>query len=371
MKSPAWQEELKRYEAYLRHMGRTKHYIASSIPYLRALGERFGKPYLDLSKDEIVGWFGELAETGLRGKGLAPPSLRSVFGRVRACMRYLSDGVTPPSLRGLSPGKPKSRVGSADELPTAEELEQLAGALNAKWRAALFLTRYSGARPSECLGILRKDARLKEHDGIEYAELTFRDTKTGDTRNVPVLKPEAVAALKLWLDLGPRGEYLFPGQKRGEKPGTHLGHQAFWRALKRAGEEAKLEKKITPYILRHARANELYDKPPAIRDQAMGWKSGLMWKNYTHLRTVDVRDSLWEETEGGPEIIKRDVSRLEKMIALLAGRWILLEHVLMEVLEGRPPAAEQRQRLDSGGDQVWGALRELMGEDDAKLAGGE
>ncbi len=70
--------------------------------------------------------------------------------------------------------------------------------------------------------------------------------------------------------------------------------------MKRTAEKVGITKRIYPYLLRHTRATELATAPRAFADRLMGWKSGVMWKNYTHLATDDLRDFVLGGEEGSP-----------------------------------------------------------------------
>lgn len=211
---------------------------------------------------------------------------------VKATLRWLNDGETPRSLRGLTIGRSKPRVKSKTELLTDRELERLLKALGPQKRAIVRLLRATGARPSEVLGLRREDVDLRQHDGNgEYAELAFRDTKNGETRSVPIVDAVAVQELKDFLEIGPKTGLLFPSPVRKGEP---LQYQTLWRAMRRAGRKAGLAKRIYPYLLRHTRATELHASPQGVRDRLLGWRSPLQWRNYEHLATDDLRDFLFE-----------------------------------------------------------------------------
>ncbi len=338
-----WSDELRRYLAHLENGGRAGGYVSTAKTYLTALGKRYTpESYLALTYEELDNWFGRLRKKGLRGKPLAESSLKTAFTHARACLRWLHLQATgkletPPNILGMRHGKAESRVANPEDLLKDEDLAKLLAVLDAKWRAALLLLRWSGARPSEILGLARKDAVVKRRDGKEYAVLTFRHTKNDKPRPVPVLKPEAVEALKVWLDLGPPGELLFPSPRQPDQP---LKFRSFWKALKTAAKRAGLEKNIFPYLARHTRASELYEAPSAIRDAALGFQTPTMWKNYTHIKQAEaMRDYLWDETEGAPLVSDEATEILKEVrdqLQTLSSKDAALAEALRDILGSIP-----------------------------------
>ena len=344
----SWREELGAYLAHLENGGRASGYVANTKTYLTALGNRYTpESYLALSYDELDSWFSLLRKRGRPKKGkkarpLAESSLKTAFTHTRACLRWLhlqatGKKETPPNILGMRHGKAESRVASPEDLLTDTDLEKLLTVLDAKWRCALLLLRWSGARPSEILGCARRDAVLKTRDGKEYAVLTFRQTKNGKTRSVPVLKPEAVEALKLWRDLGPQSGLLFPSPRQPDQP---LKYRSFWKALKTAATRAGLEKNVFPYLARHTRASELYEAPSAIRDAALGFQTPTMWKNYTHLNEATaMRDYLWDETEGAPLVSDEAMEILKDVrnqLVALSSKDAAMAEALKDILGSMP-----------------------------------
>ena len=330
----SWEDELGRYGEYLRAKGTTEHYLKTAWSYLSALGEAYHPvSYLDLTQQEIIGWFAHLREEGLTGgKGLSEMSLKTVAGRVRSLFRWLNGGTTPASLRGMTIGKTRTRVRSKEELITPEEMERFLRPLDAQKKAIFRILWTTGARPSEVLHLRREDAVLKAHNGTEYAELAFRDTKTGDPRIIPLADPKALRALKDYLEIAPSEGYLFPSPV---KKGEPLGHEALWKFMKRTGERLGIKKRLYPYLLRHSRATQLATAPRAIADRLMGWKSGLMWKNYTHLATDDLRDFILGTEEESVSVGIEEARELLDRLVLQVASDPELAGKLRDALAGR------------------------------------
>lgn len=289
--------------------------------YLRALGERrldAKVSYLDLTEEDVVAYLGELREKGLKGtKGLAEDTLKNVAAHVKAISRWLNQGETPRALRRLRIGRKRPRIRAKDDLLTDGELDLLLKAMSPDKRAAFLLLRWSGARPGEILSLRGRDVRLHRENGREYAELAFRETKTDEPRTVPVVEPVALRELKDYLDVARPGpeDYLFPSPQ-ARREGEPLTYEALWRYLRRKAEAVGIRKAVFPYMMRHKRATELYKAPPGVRDKLMGWKSGLMWRNYEHLDTEPVLSYLME-TEGPSSAAMSEEEALEVLGQLL------------------------------------------------------
>ncbi len=318
-----WESEVDRYVKRLRGDLRTEGYIRNATNYLNALGNDL-KPehFLDLEGDQLTEWFLKVRDHGISGRGpIADASLNSIKAVVKACLRMLNDKVTPKSFRDITVGKNRSRVRAKADLPTDEEVSELAKALSVKNRAVCLAIRYSGGRPSEVLSLKKGDA-VPVGSGFD---LTFRETKTGDPRTVPLEGREANSALEAWFAQAPEGEYLFPSYKGGP-----LGYQSIGKAMKRAAKRLGV-KVILPYTLRHARVTDLKNAPSGLRNRLMGWKSDAMARNYEHLDTGDLR-AFVEEREGEPVTDQEELQRLADQFFALAGKLGLVLEPRVEVV---------------------------------------
>ena len=293
----SWETDLTAYEKFQRSQGRNEAALRGTVTYLRALGKKFKKPYLEISQEELLDWISKLRKKGLRGKPLSESSIATALSRVRALLRWLNDGERPPSLKGLKIGRGGSRVKRKGDLLTEEDMERILKACSHQKRTILLLLWATGARPSEVLRLRREDISFEEEGGRQYALLAFTQTKTEKPREAPLADPEALQALMDYLALAstPEKGFIFPSPYKSKK-GAPLEYQGLWLYLKRAAKEVGLSKRVYPYLFRHTKATMIYDAPPGIRDRLMGWTGGSMWKNYTHLATDDVRDWLLEQS---------------------------------------------------------------------------
>ncbi|MEE9237785.1 MAG: tyrosine-type recombinase/integrase, partial [Thermoplasmata archaeon] len=197
------EQEMERYETALRAKDTGESYRYNVLRYLRALAEASGvASFRDLKRGDLEAWFAQLRERGFTGRcGLSPASLRTVASYTKAFLRWLNEGETPACIRGLVIGKMRARVRSKNELLTPDEIERLIRASNPQKAAILRLLWTTGARPSEVLTLRHEDVAWRTHNGMEYVELAFCDTKTGEPRTVPLAERRALHALRDYLEI--------------------------------------------------------------------------------------------------------------------------------------------------------------------------
>lgn len=165
-------------------------------------------------------------------------------------------------------GKPRERF------LTKEEIEKLLAICKTSRSPHLYpVTLFaicSGARKGEILGLKWKDLNFTRNTA------TFRDTKNGETRTIP-LSPALVSCL---LDEKKRrvilSEYVFPSGD-GKQPACIRG--AWENAVKEAGLE------ICFHTLRHTAASHLTMGGASVIEvgAVLGHKTLAMVKRYSHL----------------------------------------------------------------------------------------
>jgi len=108
---------------------------------------------------------------------------------------------------------------------------------------------YTGVRVSEFVFLRAQDAHL---DG-EAPHLYVHKAKKGAVRYVPLL-PALAQELRLHLGGRTRG-YLFESNRHGR-----YSQRAIQKLIRRAAQEAGLEKRVYPHLLRHSVAQLLLDR---------------------------------------------------------------------------------------------------------------
>jgi len=146
----------------------------------------------------------------------------------------------------------------------------------------VILALATGARASELLGLTWQDVNLGDN-----ASLTFRDTKNGETRSVPLVG-EALAKLHLWGKVRRvDSQLVLPSYDNPFKP------IAYHSRFKRACRLAKLHS-FRFHDLRHAAASYLVMSGASLREVAeiLGHKTMSMVMRYSHLSTEHLRGTM-------------------------------------------------------------------------------
>ena len=191
-------------------------------------------------------------------------SIARLLATLRRLFRYLlreNKIIIDPTLEIQSPKIPKSLPKSLSE----EDIESLLAAPNLKKpsglrdKAMLELLYACGLRVSELVNILLTEISLTE--GI--VRVTGKGSKT---RLVP-MGEEAVDWIKKYINEGRKdilkqqsSKYLFVTLR-----GKAMTRQAFWYLIKRYSILAKINKPMSPHILRHAFATHLINHGADLR----------------------------------------------------------------------------------------------------------
>ncbi len=366
-----WKDELARYERHLKGTNRRASNRASILGYLQALGERY-KPesFLDLEPEDISGFIGELRQAGLRGtKGLAENTLKSILSRIRTFIRFLGRGKDEDRRRQardlLEAVEPRSlfvhpkitpRVKSRSDLLTPEDMERFLSVCDGGKRTIFLLLWWTGCRPTEILRQRRQDIDFQTYkDGRPYAVLSIRDPKTQESRDEFLARPEAIEALRKWIQVAPENEegWLFRSPYGG-----HLKYQALWAYMKRKAVVAGLKKNCYPYLLRHGAGTRRYEAPPEIWKALQGSNQR---ENYIHLADEQSLDWVMENEAGPEETAPQDfaklrdrLERIEEMLDTESEKDVMIKALVNEarlslprhkVTRGKSPVARTEKIL--------------------------
>jgi integrase len=149
------------------------------------------------------------------------------------------------------------------------------------WKAATAELMFgTGCRSGEAFKLDASDVSL------EYATVTFRDTKNG-TERTNVLRPRTIAALARLPNINERGPLLRRPGGRLYQPRQH-NSGAPLRFLKAAAERVGVE--FNPHMTRHSFATWFYaqTKDMLRLKQHCGWNSSGMLERYAHLAPTQV-----------------------------------------------------------------------------------
>ncbi|MGB9894093.1 MAG: site-specific tyrosine recombinase XerD [Candidatus Saccharicenans sp.] len=242
--------------------------------------------YLDSEKKSLY----QLKETGLVNfihlqaqSGLSARSLARLVSSLKSFFKFLllenylkknpAEGLTSPSLWLTLP-----RVLSVEEVEDLMERPDLKKPQGIRDRAILEVMYSSGLRVSELVSLGLKDVRLDQ--GFLICK-----GKGSKERIVPIGRP-AVRWIKTYLE-----EVRPLWDKQGSqnlfitRRGKAFTRQGIWKILKAYGQEAGLNEKIHPHILRHSFATHLLERGADLRSVQMllGHSQITTTQIYTHV----------------------------------------------------------------------------------------
>ena len=181
-------------------------------------------------------------------------------------------------------------------LSQEEVLRVLDAVRNPKHRAILFLTYSAGLRLGEVVRLRTCD--IDSDRGLIHV----RQGKQRKDRYT-VLSVHAQKALDLYLRKYRPNGWLFPGFA----PGRHIHERSVQKVVKRAYQEAGIDKPASVHTLRHSFATHLLEAGTGLRyiQELLGHKSPKTTEIYTHVSTRDIGkitsplDRLMDQQENG------------------------------------------------------------------------
>jgi site-specific recombinase XerD len=124
-----------------------------------------------------------------------------------------------------------------------------------RYRAIALVAYGAGLRLDEACSLGVEDIDSKRN------LIHVRDGKHGRDRYVMLSSRVLMALRAYWRATRPTGSKLFPGQK----PDSIISPEAVRKALRQAAERCKLQKRVTPHILRHSFATHLLELGADVR----------------------------------------------------------------------------------------------------------
>jgi integrase/recombinase XerD len=215
--------------------------------YLRSIAQfaKFhGRSPADLHQPEVRQWVRHLM-----GQGLSTQRLRQHFAALRFC--YGKTLARPAETAFLSWPK------DAEKLPVVlseEQVHRLLDALEKPRFRVFFITMYAtGLRISETCRIQTRD--------IDAARGVIQVCGKGGKERLVMLSPRLLVILRAyWKHARPPAPWLFAG-----RTGRPIAAAVARNALARAAAAAKLDKKVTPHVLRHSFATHLLEAGTDLR----------------------------------------------------------------------------------------------------------
>ncbi|MDR2538703.1 MAG: site-specific tyrosine recombinase XerD [Bifidobacteriaceae bacterium] len=221
------------------------------------------------------------------------PTIARRLSGVRNFYRYLLEEnlVDAVDFLEIRPPKPAIRLPKVLTIAETERLltvyAQASDVASIRNRALLEFMYASGARASEV-------ADLQVGD-IDYEQKLVTLTGKGNKTRLVPLGSVAVLATQNYLTqsrpaLGAKGVGItnFFLNKRGRK----LSRQSIWEIIQNAADKSKLQKHISPHVLRHSFASHLLQGGADIRivQELLGHVSIATTQIYTHIANETLRE---------------------------------------------------------------------------------
>lgn len=249
---------------------------------LKSLAEFAGKPYKDVTKEELAEWLESL-------NGKSDNTIRRYKASVKAFYKWLegSDDY-PDRVKWIKYTIKKSLP---KNVPCELEIKKLISAADHPRDKALIFALYeSGCRVSEILGLKVGDINFDK-----YGAYFVVDGKTGQRR---IRLIDSVPDLQAWINKHPlKDNAKAPLWCIMNEPKAPLDYNAARAMLRRTSERAGIQKNIHPHLLRHCRLTQLAKDFSESELKVMaGWAGdSRMAGIYVHLSGADVEKKLLEK----------------------------------------------------------------------------
>lgn len=171
------------------------------------------------------------------------------------------------------------------EVPTQEEVKRLLAVVDGEpfYRALLGVIYACGLRLSEAISL--RPADIDAPRGLLHVRLG----KGGKSRSV-MLGDKLLGELRdYWRLTRPRGEWLFPGAKRGR----HITRSTVQKHVRDAAKAAGIRRRVTVHSLRHAFATHLLEVDPDVRklQVLLGHADLSTTARYLHVASLRIRQT--------------------------------------------------------------------------------
>ncbi|WP_416149638.1 site-specific tyrosine recombinase XerD [Salipaludibacillus sp. HK11] len=285
-------EELKEFITYLvvekaLAQNSTRAYerdLSAYIVYLNTVEQIF--TFRDVKKSDILHFLHHLNE-----RGRANSTIARMLSSIRSFHQFLIREAFISNDPSVNIEMPKQNVTLPKILSTLEvesllETPDQSTPLGNRNKAMFELLYATGVRVSELCGLRLEDVHLNM--GF------IRCLGKGNKERIIPLGKIAVEALHYYLQESrphlTKREYhqsLFVNHH-----GRPLSRQGFWKVLKQLAIDSKIEKEVTPHILRHSFATHLLENGADLRavQEMLGHADISTTQIYTHVTKVRMRE---------------------------------------------------------------------------------
>jgi integrase len=220
-----------------------------------------GLKLAEISSAKIANWWAKCNATGkVTTASKAYKLLSAVLSRA------VREGHLPSNACNVR-GAHYASTGLEIVVPTAEEIQQIAGKINPRYRELVLICAYAGLRFGEATELRFSDLERGDSQGSGYWINVRRAVVLVDKQHI-VGPPKSVASIRkvpisahatgiIENIINARGDSSEDALVFPSSTGSHLRHDVFTNEWKRALSRAGITSRITPHSLRHFAGSNL------------------------------------------------------------------------------------------------------------------
>lgn len=255
--------------------------------FCKTLGFKNSDALVDVSREQITGYMTQLKE-----KGLAAATIARKLAAIKAFYRFMiaegyMDANPAEVVEAGTKGIKLPRVLSEDEVVRLLNQPDITTAEGFRDRTMLEVLYATGMRVSELINLTLERVDLNMKYIIAFGK--------GSKERIVPLGSVAAEFLQQYLEKV-RPKLTHAGRNTNivflAFGGHELTRQRFWQIIRAYGRKAKINKALTPHILRHSFATHLLDNGADLRSvqELLGHSDISTTQIYTHLTNKRLRD---------------------------------------------------------------------------------
>lgn len=255
--------------------------------FCKTLGFKNRDALVNVSREQITGYMTQLKE-----KGLAAATIARKLAAIKAFYRFMTaegymDANPAEVVEAGTKGIKLPRVLSEDEVVRLLNQPDITTAEGFRDRTMLEVLYATGMRVSELINLTLERVDLNMKYIIAFGK--------GSKERIVPLGSVAAEFLQQYLEKV-RPKLTHAGRNTNivflAFGGHELTRQRFWQIIRAYGRKAKINKALTPHILRHSFATHLLDNGADLRSvqELLGHSDISTTQIYTHLTNKRLRD---------------------------------------------------------------------------------
>lgn len=255
--------------------------------FCKTLGFKNSDALVNVSREQITGYMTQLKE-----KGLAAATIARKLAAIKAFYRFMTaegymDANPAEVVEAGTKGIKLPRVLSEDEVVRLLNQPDITTAEGFRDRTMLEVLYATGMRVSELINLTLERVDLNMKYIIAFGK--------GSKERIVPLGSVAAEFLQHYFEKV-RPKLTHAGRNTNivflAFGGHELTRQRFWQIIRTYGRKAKINKALTPHILRHSFATHLLDNGADLRSvqELLGHSDISTTQIYTHLTNKRLRD---------------------------------------------------------------------------------